>query len=50
MGGGNETRIGLELLLSAYVDEHWRAREPDQTGELSDGDSGRRGHGGVHLG
>ena len=49
MGGGNELRTGIELLIRAHIGEHRRAGKPDKTGELCDGDFGRRRHGGVHL-
>jgi hypothetical protein len=47
MGGGNELRIGIELLTRAHIGEHWRAWEPYKTGKLCDGDFGRRRHTGV---
>src|SRR6476660_8296408 len=49
LGGGNETRIGLVLLLGTHIGNYRRARKSDETGELRDGDFGWRGHGGVHL-
>src|SRR6185369_12632765 len=49
LGGGNETGIGLVLLVGTHIGEHRRAWKSDQTGEFRDSNSGWRGHGGVHL-
>jgi len=46
---GEDTWIGSIFFLCVQVDECRRIRQPDETGELRNGDFGGRRHGGVHL-